>query len=184
MSQNTDSNDSQVSIGWVRKPIGLKGWCAVTAHGSSLELLTLPFEVTLDNGRGKVVRATFLNMEKNPKGFRCLFEKYRDREQAELLRDCQVLISQNDLPQLDEDEFFHFELLGMDVFLNDGDSEIFGTVVDVHNYPSVDALDIKKNDGHTVLIPMRPDVVMEINREDKSIILSSDSLEDFLSVGN
>ncbi len=53
-----------------------------------------------------------------------------DRNQAEALRGCLLLVPQSDRPQLGEDEYHVLDLIGLEVF-NQLTQELVGTVVDV-----------------------------------------------------
>ncbi|NEP43868.1 MAG: 16S rRNA processing protein RimM, partial [Okeania sp. SIO2H7] len=69
-------------------------------------------------------------------------EGIEDREQAETLRDCQLLVKKSDRPHLEEDEFYTFDLIGLEV-INQLDGQNLGTVVDVIN-AGHDVLEIEK----------------------------------------
>lgn len=53
-----------------------------------------------------------------------------DRNQAEALRGCLLLVPQSDRPQLGEDEYHVLDLIGLEVF-NQLTQELVGTVVDI-----------------------------------------------------
>ena len=53
-----------------------------------------------------------------------------DRNQAEDLRDCKLMVPISDRPQLAEDEFYVPDLLGLEVFLQ-ASGELVGKVVDI-----------------------------------------------------
>ncbi len=58
------------------------------------------------------------------------FAGVKDRNQAEALRGCRLLVRQSDRPALGEDEYHVLDLIGLEVF-NQLSGEILGTVVDV-----------------------------------------------------
>lgn len=53
-----------------------------------------------------------------------------DRNQAEALQGCKLLVPESDRPQLGEDEYHVLDLIGLEVF-NQSTGETIGTVVDV-----------------------------------------------------
>lgn len=168
-----------VVIGRIRKPIGLKGWCGVTAYGRALEALKLPCRVLIDQGGGKKNARILLSVEDHPKGNRCRFKGVGTREQAEELRDADIVIDNSLLPDLGESEFYHFELEGMQVVSEPGKMFI-GTVKEVHNYPSVDALEIERTQGKPIVVPMTKETVCRVDRESGTISVSVDFLEEML----
>lgn len=54
----------------------------------------------------------------------------KDRNQAEALRGCLLMVPQSDRPELGEDEYHVLDLIGLEVF-NQLTQEVLGTVVDV-----------------------------------------------------
>jgi 16S rRNA processing protein RimM len=58
------------------------------------------------------------------------FAGISDREQAEALRDCRLLVPESDRPQLEADEFHVMDLIGLEVF-DQLTQTLIGTVVDV-----------------------------------------------------
>ena len=53
-----------------------------------------------------------------------------ERDQAEALRGCRLLVPQSDRPVLEEDEYHVLDLIGLEVF-NQLTQEVLGTVIDV-----------------------------------------------------
>ena len=168
-----------VIIGRVRKPIGLKGWCGVTAYGRVLSTLTLPAQVVLDQGRGRRNQHLLLSIEDHPKGHRCRFKGIASRDNAEKYREADIIIDNSLLPELEESEFYHFELEGMKV-VSDPDKTLIGTVTIVHNYPSVDALEIERPEGKPIVIPMTKETVLLVDRKSGTILVSVDFLKEVL----
>lgn len=66
-----------------------------------------------------------------------------NRNQAEALRDCRLLVPESDRPALGEDEYHVLDLIGLEVF-NQLTSEILGIVVDVIPAGN-DLLEVKLN---------------------------------------
>lgn len=66
-----------------------------------------------------------------------------NRNQAEALRNCRLLVPEGDRPTLGEDEYHVLDLIGLEVF-NQLTGEILGTVVDVISAGN-DLLEVKLN---------------------------------------
>jgi len=99
------------------------------------------------------------------------FEGIADRSDAEALRGTLVEIDRSALPQLEEGEYYHADLIGLPAFDRAGNS--LGTVVAVENYGAGDLLDIENNSANRSLIPFRPGVA---DLEDGKIVLDPEFL--------
>lgn len=80
-----------------------------------------------------------------------------DRDGAEALRDCKLLIPQADRPHLAEGEFHVPDLLGLEVF-DQASQVLIGTVKTVIPAGN-DLLEIVRPDGKTVLVPFVEPIV-------------------------
>jgi len=82
---------------------------------------------------------------KNPrpinKAFTMRSPEIKTREQAMSLKDTQLYIPRDVLPEPDEDEFYHADLIGIDVKSTDG--RRIGSIVDVHDFGAGPMLEIK-----------------------------------------
>ena len=65
-----------------------------------------------------------------------------DRTAAERLAGLKVFADQSDLPELEESQFYYFELMGRPVFV---DGKPFGTVADIEDMGAQDLLIIKQS---------------------------------------
>ena len=74
-----------------------------------------------------------------------------DRNQAEALRGCLLLVPQSDRPQLGEDEYHVLDLIGLEVF-NQLTQELVGTVVDIIPAGN-DLLEVKLSDPQSAILP-------------------------------
>ena len=81
------------------------------------------------------------------------FEGIADRSAAEALRGSLVEVERSALPQLEEGEYYHADLIGLEVV--DREGKPVGSVVGVENYGAGDLLDIEEAGGKRSLIPFR-----------------------------
>jgi 16S rRNA processing protein RimM len=77
-------------------------------------------------------------------------EGVSDRTAAEALTNLDLYIRRDDLPEPEEDEFYHADLIGLEARLEDG--TVFGMVLHVENYGAGDILEIKRLDGEEVML--------------------------------
>jgi 16S rRNA processing protein RimM len=73
-----------------------------------------------------------------------------DRDQAEKLKGTELYVPRALLPATGADEFYHADLVGLEVRLTDGSR--FGTVRAVHDFGAGDSLEIERAAGE-VLVP-------------------------------
>jgi 16S rRNA processing protein RimM len=72
------------------------------------------------------------------------------RDEAERLKGTELYVSRDVLPATEADEFYHADLVGLEVRLQDGAH--FGRVRAVHDFGAGDSLEIER-DGGEVLVP-------------------------------
>ena len=94
------------------------------------------------------------------------FEGIADRSSAEALRGQLVEVERSALPPLEEGEYYHADLIGLDCF--DRDGEKLGRVAAIENFGAGDLLDVELADGRRSLIPFRPGIA---DLEDGHIVL-------------
>jgi 16S rRNA processing protein RimM len=94
-----------------------------------------------------------------------------DRSAAEALRGSLVEVDRSALPPLEEGEYYHSDLIGLECFAPDGSSR--GKVIAVENYGAGDLLEIETPGGERSLIPFRPGIA---DLEDGRIILDPEFL--------
>lgn len=90
-------------------------------------------------------------------------------EQAELLRNGILEISREDAIPLEEGEYFIADLLESEVYSDEG--EKLGILEDIYNTGSNDIYVVKNELGKSILLPGIPEVIKEIDVENKKIIV-------------
>ncbi len=88
-------------------------------------------------------------------------EGINSREAAESLNKLRVFASQDDLPQLDEGEYYLSDLIGLPVETVAG--EVVGTVADVYDGAGHDLLVIQRTGGGKAMVPLVPEIVPKID---------------------
>ena len=132
------------------------------AHGLGGEVRLKLF--TEDLSRYKVLDAagrtlTLVKLRPGPNGAVARFAEIADRTAAEAMRGTALTIGRDELPPLDEGEYYHADLIGLPCASTDGAS--IGTVVAVENFGAGDVIEIEKPDGKRFMVPMRAPAVPE-----------------------
>lgn len=88
-----------------------------------------------------------------------------NRKAAEKLIGQEMCISVNQAEKPDENSFFQYELMGMEIISSSGEN--LGKVVAIERYPSCEALVLENGDE----IPFLFDFISSLSREDKKVYL-------------
>lgn len=94
------------------------------------------------------------------------FEGYASREKSAELNTQWLFVALEDAVPLEDDELYTFQMIGMDVVTEEGQS--IGTVKSIFETGANDVLVVKR-DTDEVLIPDIPDVIRKIDVEAKAI---------------
>lgn len=88
-------------------------------------------------------------------------------EQAETLRNAYIEIDRKDAIPLEEGQYFIADLLESEVYSDDG--ILLGILDDIYNTGSNDIYVVKDNLGKSILLPGIPDVIKNVDLENKKI---------------
>ncbi|MBF2065307.1 MAG: ribosome maturation factor RimM [Calothrix sp. C42_A2020_038] len=95
-------------------------------------------------------------------------EGVQNRNQAEEMRGCKLLVSEDDRPQLGEDEYHILDLVGLQVFMS---GEFIGTVINLipagNDLLEVELHNQEKDNKKTVLIPFVKEIVPVVDIQNK-----------------
>ena len=163
----TDMND--VVIARIGKPHGLKGEVTVRLHTDAPEErfvigATFPTEPAV---KGPLT----LRTHRVHNGIHLLsFEEAADRTAAEGLRGTQLMGAAQDADD-DEDAWYAEDLIGLTVVDPQG-SEL-GTVVDLHDRPVQDLLEVRLVGGRTGFVPFVEQLVPDVDVEAGRIVVDA-----------
>ena len=90
-------------------------------------------------------------------------------EEAEKLRDKFMYVSREDSRELEEEEYFIADMIGLEVYTVDG--EHVGTLKDVLQYAANDVYVVKGNSGQEYLIPAIMKFVPTIDMNERKMII-------------
>lgn len=102
-------------------------------------------------------------------GFAARLSGITTKEQADALKGTRLYIDRARLPSLPDDEFYHADLIGLEVY--DTGGALLGRVKTVQNHGATDLLEIHGPDlKATVLLPFTRDVVPTIDLAQRRIV--------------
>jgi len=92
-----------------------------------------------------------------------------DRAGADALKGKKLFVDRAALPSVDNGEFYHTDLIGLPVRIKDG--EELGSVYAIYDFGGGDIIDVKCDDGTSVLVPFTEDAVPEIDIDKGQILV-------------
>lgn len=159
MSEDLLPDSKPILVGRIGAAHGIKGEVRVTSYTE--DPLALASYGALDTDRpGLEVTIARARLAKTV--LVASLKGVTDRNAAEKLNGVSLYIARDRLETPDEDEFYHADLIGLAVRLEDGTS--FGTVTAVTNFGADDLLDIRLTEtGKSVFLPFTKAVVPHID---------------------
>lgn len=96
-----------------------------------------------------------------------------DLNKAQALRGWLIYVPKSELKKLDEDEYYYYELIDMEAYSKSGES--LGRIAGIITTPAHDVLVIKSGDKE-MMLPWIDGAVVDIDRENKRVVLETDKL--------
>jgi 16S rRNA processing protein RimM len=154
------------------------------AHGVRGEVKLWPFtedpmavtrygELSAEDGRSFEIVAV-----RSGKGFLVVRLKgIRDRTAAEQLRNVDLYVPRDRLPELADEEYYHADLIGLQV--EDREGKALGTIAAVHNFGAGDLLEIRPAGSQdSVMVPFTADTVPLVDVARGRIVLDTEGVFD------
>jgi 16S rRNA processing protein RimM len=143
---------AEIQAGRVGRPHGLDGSFYVT--GARPRLLSLGTGVSVAGEALEITRRA--GTEQRPI---VRLQGVEDRPAAEALRGQSLIVRSQQAPALAEGEWWAHELEGCEVI--DGD-QLIGTVSRLIELPSCEALEVRRDEGEPLLVPMVKDAIRRV----------------------
>lgn len=155
---------SSVLIGKVSAAHGIKGAVRIESYADSLDLFASGTQLWIQSQGATAVAHTIAWVQAHGRKVRMAFEKVADRSAAETLIGAALYIDRARLPDLEEDTYYWFELIGLTVQTVGGN--ILGEIETVLPTGSNDVYVVKDHSqtpAREHLIPALATVVQEID---------------------
>lgn len=155
-------------MGKVIRPHGLTGLLRVWSYAQSVESFLDAGTVFLRLKGGNFREHDLLSINPHKNIFLMKLSDVNSPDDAENYRGVEIYISRDSLKRGSEDEYFWFELIGLEVFLDTG--RYLGVVKNILTTGSNDIYVVKDNESE-ILIPAIHEVVHEIDLVNKKMII-------------
>lgn len=159
------------TVGKIAKPHGLQGEVRVLPMTDFPEERFAPGNhLYLDRGNGSDFLSLTISTSRAHKQFQLIkFEGYTHINDVEPLKGFILKVPEDQLTELDEDEFYYHEIIGCRVVTEE--DEDLGKVKEILPTGANDVWIVKAKDGKQRLIPYIPDVVKEVDIENQTILI-------------
>ena len=157
-----------VLIGKIVGAHGLNGTSKAISYAESVSIFTPNRSFILRQPDGQVRTCIIKWVKQHSRHILLALEGVTDRDQAESLVGCDLLISRSSLPEPEEDTYYWFDLIGLSVYTTDG--RYLGRLQSILPTGSNDVYVVRPDtgsepDSSEVLIPAIASVVQEIDLE-------------------
>jgi 16S rRNA processing protein RimM len=166
---NSNQRRDLVQIGHVIRPHGLTGLLRIVSYAQSRETFLKAGSVFIGKANEELAERNVASIKEHGSLYLLKLFGVGSVEKAEELRGADIFLCNEALTEKEEGEFFHYELLGMGVYLDTG--HYLGVLKRIFETGSNDVY-VVEGPGKEYLIPAIYQVVKEIDLSEKRIIIS------------
>jgi 16S rRNA processing protein RimM len=160
-----------VRIGEIVSAHGIKGEVKFRYYNEEKEVFYRYTSFFIEDGDGwKKLEPTGINLRKGY--FHINFKGLERPEDLISLINREIFVKEEELPQLSENEYYEYQLLGLDVFSENG--EKLGKVAQIIHTGANDVMLVKGE--KEILVPMIEGYIQEVNIKDSFIKIREDNL--------
>lgn len=151
--------EDRVCLGAIAGAFGVKGEVRLKSFTAEPDDVAAYGALETEDGK-KSFEITLTGQTKN--GLTARLSGIATKEQADDLRGTRLYVDRTRLPEPEEDEFYHADLIGLDAYDTGGTH--LGTVKAVHNHGATDLLELRlPNSSATVLLPFTLEAVPTVD---------------------
>lgn len=155
-----------LQVGAIASTHGVRGEVKVYPMTDDVERFKDLWEVLLDTGKEmKLLHMQSCKFFKNQPILK--FEEFDNIDDIEPYKRCGLFVTRENAVKLKENEFFIADILGFDVYRENG--EKLGVLDDVLQTGANDVYVVKMENGKEVLLPAIRDCIKNVSLEDKKI---------------
>ncbi len=159
-----EPDEGYVAVGRVQAPFGLKGELKVLSLTDNPDRF-LP-KAKLWAGQQMMTVASV----REAQGYVYLMLKgFHDRSAVDKFRHALLQVPETELPELEEGEYYRFQLIGLTVV--DKDGTVLGTLEEVIETGATDVYRVRDTDGKDMLLSATADVVLSVDLAAKRMVV-------------
>jgi 16S rRNA processing protein RimM len=165
-----DEENNLIFIGVVGNAKGLKGNVQINYFAKDLSKFKSYKYFYVGEKKEKLkIQKHFISGD----NFSLKFFDINSREEAESLKNKDVFIESTQLKKLDDESWYHSEIVGLSVETMKGN--LVGEVKAIYNFGAGDIIEIKLISGKIEMIPFTKDFVQDIKINNKLVIKEMDN---------
>lgn len=167
MATNKTDQPRRLLLGKIATAHGIKGLVKLIIYADDPHTLEKYRPLYTDEAGNKTLALTL----KNPMGkyWLAAVKGITDRNQAEALRGTELWLDRDHLPEPEDGEYYHVDLIGLHA--EDKNGINIGTVIGVSNFGAGDLLEIKPPKGISFYLTLTKENVLDILLEDGKVIV-------------
>ncbi|HIF72824.1 MAG TPA: 16S rRNA processing protein RimM [Dehalococcoidia bacterium] len=169
-SRSESSDDDLVVVGRVRRPTGIKGAVLVEVYSGVPNRFAVG-DVVLAEGKEYEI----VEIGKSGNSAKLTFASINSIEKADPLRDLELSVPAESLPENPPGIYYHYEIIGINVVTNDG--KPLGTLNEILETGSNDVFIVSEKRARgekkapEILIPVLDGVIVEVNKETNTMTI-------------
>ena len=162
---------NEVKVGRIVNTCGLRGEVKVINSSSFVEERYKKNSVLMVMNDDKSIceKVTVSSFRRNDKFIYLKFKEINSIEEAEKLKECNLVINGDALEKIDDDTFYYYELLNMKVYYQEKE---IGTIVEVNDNGAQDLIRVR-GEKSNFLVPFLDEFIESIDTNKKEIYLKN-----------
>lgn len=162
-------SEELIPVGKIIGPHGIKGQLKLHSYSGNAESLSAARSVTLKSPAGTLHEFTINCFKANSGKFIIGLHGFDDINLIDPLLGNEVCLKRSQLPGLEKDEYYWSDLIGLQVFTDDG--TLLGTIADIFETGSSDIY-VVQGEGREYLIPAIADVIKAVDPAGGKIVIT------------
>lgn len=158
-----------IAVGKIVKAHGVKGEVKVFPYGESMAFQSPGGKLFL-GGLSEVMNEalTLMSARSQGKTWIVRFQELTSMDEAQRIIGCEVLLPEDDLPPTQEGEYYHYQLIGLEVVTKAG--VVVGILRGVMETGSHDVYSVESC-GREMLIPAVEEIICEIDLKQNRMVI-------------
>lgn len=158
-----------IPVGKIIGTHGIKGQMKLHSYSGNADSLSAARSVTLKSADGTLRELTITSFKANSGRFILGLQGFDDINLVQPLLGNEIYLKRGQLPRLEEDEYYWSDLIGLQVFTDEG--TLLGTVADIFETGSSDIYVVRDGERE-YLIPAIADVIKTVDPTGGRIVIT------------
>jgi 16S rRNA processing protein RimM len=158
-----------IPVGKITGTHGIRGQVKLHSYSGNAESLAAARSLTLRSSAGTLRELAITSFKANSGKFIVGLQGFDDISLVQPLMGSEVCLKRSQLPGLEADEYYWSDLIGLQVFTDDG--TLLGTIADIFETGSSDIY-VVQGEGREYLIPAIADVIKAVDPAGGTIVIT------------